>query len=678
MFITSSNFTNLKKGFYINGTSSYPIGHLNTIATGGDINCDGYTDIVLASPNATSNLGLSVNAVNAGEVFVVFGGNNITNINLDNFSAYRGSRIQSLSPGMNLGLAVTTNSDLNNDGCNDIAVSSQQGIHVIYGSNSFPESLVVELAPTSAVSVITSSLGASEWCSYLSSGGDFNGDGIDDITTTGTNASYVIFGTQTKFPKNIELGNIKFWGKIFPNNVPIALSRRDHGLTSQNFLSQSLNGFRFCGDINGDDKADLSFENNMFSYQLNTYSGSLNYSGYTPYNMVQTYSGNVQDSGSTTCIGYRGYPCTQSYSVSVPYSGSALCSGSALYNGVISYNNSISSTLFQQGIAVSTSYESSPLTYSIIKNNPPSILQSYNIEQARYSNFNPYILAEGKGDLNNDGIDDLVCAVGNNVQVLYGVKDTAQILNPGKGYTISFPQDISIKSLSLGKDFNGDSIDDMVVNLNSVYNYGSMVVYGSNNQTDINNPFANSTNTNIEPLIFDHHSIGAQNTKNILLTTGINHPGQSALVIADPYQNDGGQVAILYGAISNLITPNPTSATIPTNMTQSEACSSSSEWEVESFLTGLGIGIGAAVIIGAAALYYCYSRKSGLFTPSPGDHANTPAFNNPVYIMGAGQEPHHYGAYDGSLHEYESVSTYNRYNHLAARNNVIGSTDMDV
>ena len=53
--------------------------------------------------------------------------------------------MQSAIPGSNLGLAVSIKSDLNNDGCNDIVISSQEDIYIIYGSSSFAESFIVQL-----------------------------------------------------------------------------------------------------------------------------------------------------------------------------------------------------------------------------------------------------------------------------------------------------------------------------------------------------------------------------------------------------------------------------------------------------------------------------------------------------------------------------------------------------
>ncbi|CAG7593808.1 MAG: hypothetical protein AB8V23_04200 [Candidatus Midichloria sp.] len=52
ILLTQNNFTQLYSGFYINGFTSYPIGQPNNIAIGGDVNCDGFTDIVLSFPNS--------------------------------------------------------------------------------------------------------------------------------------------------------------------------------------------------------------------------------------------------------------------------------------------------------------------------------------------------------------------------------------------------------------------------------------------------------------------------------------------------------------------------------------------------------------------------------------------------------------------------------------------------
>ncbi|MDJ1304792.1 MAG: hypothetical protein MRQ09_00920 [Candidatus Midichloria sp.] len=160
-------------------------------------------------------------------------------------------------------------------------------------------------------------------------GGDFNGDGIDDLTISGNTVAYVVFGANYTFARETSIEDIEHWGKIFTDQQPIKVAHRqsDDNLNSQYSSAKYLGSFGFTGDINHDGKADLGFENDMLTYHSHAYTSTAVYEGSTPYNITIPYNGSI------------------SYSGSIPYTGSVNYNSSAAYNGIIPYNITIHNTL---------------------------------------------------------------------------------------------------------------------------------------------------------------------------------------------------------------------------------------------------------------------------------------------------------------------------------------------
>ncbi|MGB4190969.1 MAG: hypothetical protein WBJ81_00255 [Rickettsiales bacterium] len=173
----------LMQGFYINGTLNSGSG--TSVAGAGDVNNDGYDDIIIGAPWASSN---------AGEFYVVYGSASINDINLATLTSVQGFSISGLSGDYYANPAAGAG-DVNNDGYADFIINA--GIsYVIYGKD-FPEDI--------DLSILTSAQGFSISASnfYISSvagAGDVNNDGYDDVIIGAPNAnnyagaSYVIYG----------------------------------------------------------------------------------------------------------------------------------------------------------------------------------------------------------------------------------------------------------------------------------------------------------------------------------------------------------------------------------------------------------------------------------------------------------------------------------------------------
>ena len=205
--------------------------------TAGDIDNDGYDDIIIGSPNYFSK----------GAAFVIYGGESSTLSNID-FSV---GSLDPLTTGFivtgnanldGLGRSVASAGDINGDGFDDIIIGAarrlaNQGIvYVIYGgkkSSMRNINLAVDtLIPSSTGFFIKGKLVGGYFGNSARSAGDINGDGFDDIIVgaygeNGFQGSvYVVYGGPKPSMKNIDLGT--------------------------DILNPALTGFKITGGVSGD------------------------------------------------------------------------------------------------------------------------------------------------------------------------------------------------------------------------------------------------------------------------------------------------------------------------------------------------------------------------------------------------------------------------------------------
>jgi hypothetical protein len=181
------------------------------VSGAGDVNRDGYADLIVG---AYQYDGATGQRSNAGAVYVIFGhsaATAFTDIDLAFLSSSQGFRITGAAAGDQLGWSVSKAGDFNHDGYGDIVFGSRgDKAYVLFGHSNvttFPNSDLSASTP-GAVGFMVTGTGDFGYC--VSGGADVNGDGIDDIiiaasTYSTTGAAFVLYGRASSTFTNINM-----------------------------------------------------------------------------------------------------------------------------------------------------------------------------------------------------------------------------------------------------------------------------------------------------------------------------------------------------------------------------------------------------------------------------------------------------------------------------------------
>ncbi|TWT84610.1 Bifunctional hemolysin/adenylate cyclase precursor [Planctomycetes bacterium CA13] len=203
-----------------------------------DINGDGFSDVLIGSPFADGEN----NAFSQkGESYVIFGGPALpSTIDLASLGT-DGVTIFGAANDDRMGYAINNAGDVNGDGFDDMIVGSHTrgSAYLVFGGPNLPAT--IDLASLGSAGVTMPG------ARTVGQGGDFNGDGFDDVLVAltsvdfGRGATYVVYGAAT-MPETITMS---FLGA---SGVTI------NGESSSDGSGTSIS---FAGDVNGDGFDDL-------------------------------------------------------------------------------------------------------------------------------------------------------------------------------------------------------------------------------------------------------------------------------------------------------------------------------------------------------------------------------------------------------------------------------------
>ncbi|MGD1916142.1 MAG: GC-type dockerin domain-anchored protein [Phycisphaerales bacterium] len=194
--VASMSFLDGSNGFTFRGAAADDF--LGRGLGSGDFNGDGLSDVVIGAPSADPS------GSRSGETYVVFGRSDgfPAALGPGDLDGTTGFRIPGLFAGGYSGATVDGVGDLNGDGVDDLMVVGDGIVYVVFGSDSgfnaeFDLSTLdgdngFRLVPAG------SSLGGS-----ISAAGDVNGDGVADAVVGGARMAFVLFGRRDGFEPTV-------------------------------------------------------------------------------------------------------------------------------------------------------------------------------------------------------------------------------------------------------------------------------------------------------------------------------------------------------------------------------------------------------------------------------------------------------------------------------------------
>lgn len=509
-------------GFVLDGTEGFRLdggaaGDLSgfSVSAAGDVNGDGLDDVLIGAYRAGPNGDYS------GAAYVVYGkaGNRPSSLDLSTLGSTNGFRIEGAAIDDQLGRSVAAAGDVNGDGIGDIIVgaggvdaggrySNNGASYVIFGRIGArgSELNVTSLNGSNGFRLIggtTIDESHDQAGRSVSSAGDINGDGFDDLIVGAYRAdpngnmsgsSYVVFGKSGGFAATVNLATL----------TGINGFRLD-GLKNRDATTGGYSaGYSIAsaGDINGDGLSDLL----IGSYRSNQ-AGKGAGSTHVVFGKEDGFASAIQLSSLDGEDGFR-----LDGGIVKGRSGRAVASAGDI-NGD-GYDDIVIGAFLADPPRGSGPTSGSSYVVFGTDSSFPAILNmsalngrnGFRIDGAKIQERSG-VSVDGAGDVNGDGFDDVIIGAyysnnsGENSGASYVVFGKASgfasvinlsTLNGDNGFRIDgvSQYDMSGRSVSAAGDVNGDGFDDLLIGApgarpNGQDSGASYIVYGHKPDTPV-------------------------------------------------------------------------------------------------------------------------------------------------------------------------------------------------
>ena len=254
-FLSSLDGSN---GFRLDGAAKGD-GSGFALAPAGDVNGDGFADLVVGAKSA------QLNGIGSGSSYVVFGTDQgfASSLDLSSLNGADGFRLDGAAGGDASGFSVAPAGDIDGDGFADLIIGAPFGdsngqsnagsAYVVLGRSVFPNTVQLSALNGSNGFRLDGLRVYDQTGTSVSSAGDINGDGFGDLLIsahrfdlTGANeagAAYVVFGRAEAFASAIDLASLD-------GDDGFRLA----GVSSYDGAGRSVSA---AGDVNGDGFDDL-------------------------------------------------------------------------------------------------------------------------------------------------------------------------------------------------------------------------------------------------------------------------------------------------------------------------------------------------------------------------------------------------------------------------------------